>query len=80
MSVKLMATYRWKVLSPDGLLKEPADAGPYHDPRSLNGLLYGGGFDTKEEAFAALIAFHKVKEYNRESVILITDYITREES
>lgn len=45
-------SYKWKVLTDDGLLKEPEPMGPYYDQTELNG--YKGGFETVEEAEQAL--------------------------
>jgi hypothetical protein len=49
MTMKIV--YYWKELTEDGLLKEPADIGPYYNEDSFNGWY---GFVTKEEALKRL--------------------------
>lgn len=44
---KIVIRYFWKVLSDDGLFKEPSPIGPYYDEDTLNPY---GGFETEDEA------------------------------
>ena len=72
--------YFWKVLSQDGLLKEPREVGPNSSSReSLNDC---NGFDSEDEAVRHLeamaekykgITFYGVPG----SLVLITEYDTR---
>lgn len=70
--------YVWKEISEDGLVKEPKSVGPYYSQENLNG--WEGGFDSKEEAIAALRDFVKRYKYDTpRSLILIEEYYPREE-
>ena len=49
--------FKWKELTSDGLLKEPATEGPYYEEDVLNG--YEGGFESEKGAEEALSRWFK---------------------
>ncbi|MFA7256029.1 MAG: hypothetical protein WC047_00440 [Kiritimatiellales bacterium] len=51
----------WMEISPDGLLKDPEDAGPHYSTESFNGY---GGFDTEEEAISRLEYMKKAYQWD----------------
>jgi hypothetical protein len=69
METTLTKKYYWRDLTSDGLLREPDETGPYYSRESLNNC--GCGFDTEEQAFAALSRW---RGYG--SFVLITEYST----
>jgi hypothetical protein len=62
-------TYKWMVLSSDGLLKEPETRGPYYSEDSLNNY---SGFESEKEANDRLIEWDKDNRFS-ESYVLITE-------
>lgn len=63
----------WKVLSDDGLLKEPKPCGAYYSESDINPY---GGFDSEEEAVDKLAAMKEIYSWDMDSeYVLITVYI-----
>jgi hypothetical protein len=58
---KLKVEYQWRELTDDGLLKPPKAQGPYYDGVTLNGLWSTGTYESKEEAYEALINYSEGK-------------------
>lgn len=65
-------TYHWKEITDDGLVKEPAEFGPYYDTESLNGWY---GHDTEEEAIKELERINECYEHFLPcNLTLVTEY------
>ena len=58
--VTIQKRFDWRVITEDGLLKEPRKTGPYYDEKSLNTY---SGFETEEEAVQALKDFVSENDY-----------------
>lgn len=68
----MIKRYEWKVLTSDGLLKEPEDLGPHYSTESVN---FYGGFESEDEAEKYLAKKVKRHKYDVPSeLILIATY------
>lgn len=72
----MIKLYEWKVLTSDGLLKEPDEIGPHYAAESLN----GHGFESEEEAVSVLEK--KTKRHGHDipsELVLIVTYQPHQE-
>lgn len=69
---QLRKRYYWKIISNDGLLKDPPKFGAYYDERDLNGY---SGFDSEQDAIKEFMHFNSLYEYEfREDYTLVCIY------
>ena len=74
MKKSIKKRYQWKMLTDDGLLKEPEPLGPHYSPDEFNSY-HTDGFKSKKDARIRLVELDSLHEFQVPSnLVLITAY------
>ena len=71
MSLQVIKQYYWKVLTSDGLLKDPKSFGSYYNLKNVND---EAPFNSEEEAVLSIKKFLIQEDYVNEDYVLHCEY------